>query len=788
MRVFLTLFRFLLTTMVGILTLAVLVLVAAHLYIAPSLPSIENIRDIRLQVPLRIYTQESRLLGEFGEKRRSPAEYSEFPNMLIKAFLASEDDRFFEHPGVDYQGLIRAAVELARTGEKRQGGSTITMQVARNVFLTREKTYLRKVREIFLALRMERELTKEEIMTLYLNRIFLGHRSYGVVAAAQLYYGVPLDQLTIAQMAMIAAIPKAPSRNNPVSSPDQAVSRRNYVLDRMFKLGYIDHAIHQQAIFEADNARLHAAKTEVEAPFLAEMVRAKMLQRFGDATYTNGYVVYTTIQDKLQESANQALRAGLRDYDQRHGYRGAERHVDLAEYPEIENQRRLVDGINEVGGLIPALITGVSKKSAKARLATGELITVPWEAMSWARPYIGPNSRGKKPTTASDIMQPGDIIRVITADSNKWRLSQIPALEGALVSLRAQDGAVLALTGGLDYYYSKFNRAVQAERQPGSSFKPFIYSAALENGYTVASIINDAPVVFDDPALENTWRPQNYSGRFYGPTRLREALTFSRNLVSVRLLRSMGVDPAIDYITRFGFPKSQLPRDLSLALGSAGVTPLQLATGYAVFANGGYKVKPYFISHVVDAEGNVVLEAKPAKACTTEPDCGRGSAPSVITPQNAYLITSMMQDVIRRGTGRRAKELGRSDLSGKTGTTNEQRDAWFSGFNNEIVTTVWVGFDKVQSLGRDETGGRAALPIWVRYMETALHGMPEKTLPEPPNMITVNIDPDSGLLAGVGYGKSIPEIFREEYVPVETIEAPGPLGTPADAGAPEHLF
>lgn len=814
MRLFLTLLRFLLTSLVGILTLGVLALVATHLYVAPSLPAIESIRDIRLQVPLRIYTQESRLLGEFGEKRRSPATYPEFPELLIKAFLASEDNRFFEHPGVDYQGLIRAAVELIRTGEKRQGGSTITMQVARNVFLTREKTYLRKLREIFLALRIERELSKEEIATLYLNKIYLGHRTYGVVAAARAYYGVPLDQLSVAQMAMIAGIPKAPSRNNPVSAPGQALARRNYVLSRMFKLGYIDRATHEEALFEKDNARLHSTITEVEAPYVGEMVRDAMVRRFGGAAYTEGYVVYTTIQADLQQAANRALRKGLQDYSRRHGYRGAERHVDLNKIPEQEIRRQLVDEISTVGGLMPALVTEVSERSAKALLASGESISIPWDGMSWARRYIRPDSQGKKPRAPVDIVQPGDIVRLVRNKNQQWRLSQIPSLEGALVSLRAEDGAVIALTGGFDYYYSKFNRAVQARRQPGSSFKPFIYSAALENGFTAASIINDAPVVFDDPALENTWRPENYSGRFHGPTRLREALTFSRNLVSVRLLRSIGIDTAIDYITRFGLKKNQLPRDLSLALGSASIAPLELATGHAVFANGGYKVTPYFISRIVDAKGEVIFQAEPPLACkpATEPPgendsvptaaeppgendsvptaaSGQNcSAPAVITPQNAYLMTSMMHDVIEHGTGRRAKELGRSDLSGKTGTTNDQRDAWFSGFNREIVTTVWVGFDKVQPLGRHETGGRAALPIWMSFMKTALNGMPENTLLEPENMVTVAIDPATGLLARDDAENAIEEIFREDNVPEEYSETPVSTDTSPDASFPELLF
>ena len=788
MGVLLTLLRLLLTGAVGILTLAVVAVVATHLYVAPSLPSIESIRDIRLQVPLRIYTQESRLLGEFGEKRRSPAGYSEFPELLIKAFLASEDDRFFEHPGVDYQGLIRAAFELVRTGEKRQGGSTITMQVARNVFLTPEKTYLRKLREIFLALRIEHELTKEEIATLYLNNIYMGHRAYGVVTAAQVYYGVPLDQLTVAQMAMIAGIPKAPSRINPISAPDQALARRNYVLDRMFKLGYIDHSTYTQASAEQDNAHQRGTVVEVEAPYVAEMVRAEMVERFGEAAYTEGFQVYTTIQAKSQQAANRALRQGLQDYSRRHGYWGAERHADLAKYPELKDRRQLIDEFGSIGGLLPALIIGVRETSAQALLGTGETITIPWEGMSWARRHIGANVQGKVPQSPSDILRPGDIVRVVTNGNRLWQLAQIPALEVALVSMRAHDGAIIALTGGFDFYHSKFNRAVQARRQPGSSFKPFIYSAALESGYTTASIINDAPVVLDDPALDNIWRPENYSGGFNGPTRLREALTFSRNLVSVRLLRSIGVDYAVDYIVRFGFQKEQLPAVLSLALGTASVTPLELTTGYAVFANGGYKVTPYFISRITDAKGEVVFSANPARVCTTLPVCETAAAPAVITPQNAYLMTSMMHDVIQRGTGRRARELGRADLSGKTGTTNEQRDAWFAGFNYQIVTGVWVGFDEVQPLGRDETGGHAALPIWMDFMATELDGMPEQSLPQPPNIVTVRIDPDTGLLAGPGSDKAILEIFRDDNMPHEVSEAPASTDSSPGAGLPEQLF
>ncbi len=774
--------RILPAALLGMALLGMLAAAGIYFYVLPQLPATDTLRDVRFQVPLRIYTADERLIAEFGEKRRIPVKYENLPPRLVQAFLAAEDDRFFEHPGVDYQGLVRAALQLIRTGRKTQGGSTITMQVARNFFLSREKTYLRKLTEILLALKIERELSKEQILELYLNKIYLGQRAYGVAAAARIYYGTDLDGLTLAQMATIAGLPKAPSRDNPVSNPERARIRRDYVLRRMRELGYIDAETYQGALAEPLSARLHAATTEVEAPFLAEMVRTELVGRYGEATYTQGYRVYTTIDSDRQAAANRALRRALLAYDRRHGYRGPERRIDLPADIAPEQAARELRSIPSLGGLPPALVLSIDEKSFEAVLRDGRVVQVDWEGMAWARPDLGENRLGPKPKTASDILARGDLIR-LEEDGDAWRLAQPPKLEGALVSLNPDDGAIQALAGGFDFRRSKFNRAVQARRQPGSSFKPVIYSAALEKGFTAASVLNDAPVVFDDPALERAWRPENYSGRFYGPTRLRVALTHSRNLVSIRLLRAIGVRYAIDYARRFGFSPDQLPADLSLALGSGSVTPLQMARAYAVLANGGFLITPYYISRIEDSDGQVLFRAEPALACR-EP-CQTDAAETVddppadslppprlaertLEPRNVWLMNSMLRDVIRRGTGRRALVLGRKDLHGKTGTTNDQRDAWFCGFSPALVTVSWVGFDSMKPLGRGETGGRAALPMWIDYMREALAGVPEIHRDPPPGLVTVRIDPATGLRARADQPDALFETFREEYVPRET--------------------
>lgn len=791
-------------------------------YILPQLPSAESLREVQLQTPLRVYTADSRLIAEFGEKRRKPIAIDDVPLRVKQAFIASEDDRFYEHPGVDWMAIARAAIELAQTREKKQGGSTITMQVARNFFLSPEKTYERKLKEIVLAVVIERELTKDEILELYLNKIFLGHRAYGVGAAAQVYYGRTLDELELEQVAMIAGLPKAPSRTNPISNPQAARERRAYVLGRMLKLGMITAEEHAVAVAAPITARRHGQDVEASAPHVAEMVRDYMLERFGEAAYTSGFRVVTTIRSDLQAAAEGAVRTALSDYDRRHGYRGPEAQVELPAAADEEAWLAALEPFEEGGGFVPALVVAVEEQRFVAYTRSHGAVTVPWEGMSWARPYLAPDARGAAPRNAAEVVAPGDVVRVqwhrsppegdAPAAAGDWRLAQLPKVQGALVSLDVTDGAVQALVGGLDYYLSKFNRATQAQRQPGSNFKPFIYSAALEKGFTAASFINDAPIVFDAPGLESAWRPENYSGKYFGPTRLREALTKSRNLVSIRLLRAIGVEYALDYVSRFGFDPDRLPGNLSMALGSGELTPMELVRGYASFANGGYRVDPYFVKRVETADGTLVLETDPPTVCRVcdsyaldedgEPvDIATlmsmnelpptNPAPRIIAAENAWIMTSILQDVIKYGTGRRARELGRNDLAGKTGTTNDQKDAWFSGFNGRIVTSVWVGFDRVAPLGRRETGAQAALPMWIDYMRVALDGMPETEAPRPPGLITVRIDPDTGLLAGSNHPNAIFESFREGSVPPRGDVGPVmPRG--GDGGSrgvmPEQLF
>jgi penicillin-binding protein 1A len=809
-------------------TAGVVVLAAAYFFIAPDLPPIDRLKDVQLQVPLRIYSDDGQLVAEFGEQRRKPIRYADLPQMVIDAILATEDDRFFEHPGVDYQGLVRAAIELIKTGHKRQGGSTITMQVARNFFLSSEKTYLRKLTEIFLALKIERYLTKEEILELYLNKIYFGQRAYGVGAAAEVYYGLPIDQLSLAQIAMIAGLPKAPSANNPVSNPERAMQRRNYILGRMYVLGFIDSNQYQKSINEPDNARLHTPTIGVAAPYVAEMVRAHMVETYGNAAYHAGYSVTTTLNSDRQRAATAALRSDLLAYDRRHGYRGPEGRVDIKTAQGDSDYQRLLENYQVIGGLKAAVVLEVAEKSARVFIDGSGPAELSWEAISWARRFASVNHRGPELKGAADVLAPGDVIRVEAGTDGAWSMSQVPQVAGALVSLRPQDGALQALVGGFDFFTSKFNRAIQAERQPGSSFKPFIYSAALAKGYTLASVFNDAPVVFDDPSLETTWRPENYSGKFFGPTRVREALTHSRNLVSIRLLQAIGPGYAANYVQRFGFREDQIPRDLSLALGSGSATPLEMARAYSVWANGGFYVTPYYIKEIRDSEGEVVFSANPAVACldcdeaTSEQDpvaaeaAGNDTAaatvagadatvPSgeaapadavkvsyakrVVDYDNVYLMTSLMQDVIKRGTGRRALALGRSDLAGKTGTTNDQRDAWFCGFDTQLVTTVWVGFDQVQPLGNGETGSRAALPMWIDYMRAALKDVPPSTLAQPPDLVTVRIDAKTGLRLPPGEAGGLFELFRPGHVP-KRFSQPSQEGSEETAGhdTAEPLF
>jgi penicillin-binding protein 1A len=805
--------------------LTILAVVVVTFFLVPNLPPTESLKDVRFQVPLRVYTRDMKLMAEFGEKRREPLKYEEIPDLMIKAVLAAEDNRFFEHPGVDYQGLLRAAFYLVRTGEKGQGGSTITMQVARNFFLSREKTYLRKLNEIMLALKIEDELSKQDILALYLNKIYLGNRAYGVGAAAQVYYGLPVDQLSIAQLAMVAGLPKAPSKYNPIVNPARALSRRNYVLGRMRDLEFITEEQYQEALATTDDASLHGLLQEVAAPYVAEMVRAEMVSRYGESTYSAGYNVVTSLDSRLQLAANRAQRNALLDYDRRHGYRGPLSQQVLADDSGEEQWSPLLQEYREVNGLLPALVLAVVEQSAVVYEPHRGVLRIDWPGLSWAAPSLVNGHVGAAPKEAADILSRGDVIYIDEVAAEKggeseWHLAQVPEVEGALVSLDPHDGAIRALVGGFDFSNSKFNRVTQAERQPGSNFKPFLYSAGLNKGFTPASLINDAPVVFEDEGLEATWRPENYSGKVFGPTRLREALVHSRNLVSIRLLRAIGIGYTIDYVSRFGFDKSRLPHDLSLALGSGTFTPLEIVRGYSVFANGGFRTVPYFMDRIEDAEGETLYRAEPYTVCdwceekaqqqeaseeesfvgptTREETPPLNIAPRVLTPQNVYLMRSMMRDVIQRGTGRRARALGRSDIAGKTGTTNDQHDAWFSGFNSDLVATAWVGFDKPLPLGEHETGGRAALPMWIEYMRTGLRGLPVRALEQPPGLVTVRIDPDTGLLAGANYPKAIFETFRVENLPKRRAELSSPsFATPGEKGAagnvdgggvPEELF
>ncbi len=736
-------------------TAVIIGLGAAYVYYDAQLPDAASLQTPAMDVPLRVFSADGLLMGEYGVERRAPLDYDEIPQTVIQAFLAAEDDRFFSHPGVDYQGLVRAAFILITTGEKTQGGSTITMQLARNLFLSNEKSYTRKVKEILLALRLEAQYSKQDILALYLNKIYMGHRAYGVATAARVYYGKALDELSLAQIAMIAGLPKAPSSYNPITNPQRAQLRRNYVLRRMLELGYIEAEAFGQATAEAVSAQLQTLQPELKAPHIAEMVRAQMVAQFGEAAYTQGYRVITTLLGTHQKAANDGLHQALLDYDQRHEYRGPETRLTEEDMADQASTERALGKLPKANDLLPALVVASSPTALTVFTPGEKPITLQGEALSWA----------KSGTKGKALAARGDVVRIQATGNRKspWRLAQIPAVQGALVGLDPNNGAILAMVGGFDFGLSKFNRAIQAERQPGSNFKPFLYSAALDHGFTPASIINDAPVVFDDPTLGRDWRPENYSGRIFGPTRLREALIKSRNLVSIRIMRSIGIGVAREHAARFGLPLDRMPKDLSLSLGSATFTPLEVARGYAVFANGGRLVTPYYIQEILDAEGESLFTAKPLRVCVRCPAEER--APQVISPQNAYLMTDIMQDVVRRGTARRAQQLGRTDLAGKTGTTNDTNDAWFSGFNASLVATAWVGFDQLQSLGRSETGGRAALPMWMHYMGNVLKDTPPAVQPRPAGLVTVRINADSGKLVSGYAANAIFETFYENALP-----------------------
>ncbi|MCF6249768.1 MAG: penicillin-binding protein 1A [Methylococcaceae bacterium] len=747
-----------------IFSLVICVAIASYFFLnqlQAELPDIKQLNNVEYQIPLSIYSKDGLLLAQFGEKKREPINIEQVPQPLIHAFLAAEDANFFSHPGVDFKGLLRAAWQLVLTGKKKQGGSTITMQVTRNFLLTREKTYKRKIKEIILAIRIENEYSKEKILELYLNKIYLGHRSYGIAAAASTYYGKNLSELNLAQQAMIAGLPKAPSAYNPVTDPKRALQRRNYVLRRMYELNYISQADFDNAVNTPITALLHSNHLQSPAPYIAEMVRKEIVEQFGDKAFTLGLKVYTTIISSLQAKASSAVHAGLHSYDHRHGYRSLP-HKNRVEFDASE--------YSTIADTQSAQVIEIKQNFATAKLKDKTLIELSFENVKWARKFKSRNYLGPKLKSISDILKPADLIRVRLLDNNTWELAQIPETEAAFVALNSYDGAILALTGGFDFYRNKYNRVTQSKRQPGSGFKPIIYTTALENGFTAASLINDAPVVVDDPTQESEWRPQNYSKKFFGLTPLRTALRKSRNLISIRLLRELGIKRVTDTAIRFGFTREQLPNSLSLALGSGYASPLQMATVFSVFANGGFLIKPYFIDRIEDYKGTLLFKASPDIAC---PTCNKeqlntpGFAPRIISAQINFLMNSLLRDVVQRGTATKAKVLGRSDLAGKTGTTNEQRDAWFNGFSAGIVGSAWLGFDSAKPLGRNETGGKAALPIWIDFMKTALKDKPEQSLVIPKDIIKVHIDSKTGLLAQPGSNNGIWEFFRKRYAPRE---------------------
>ena len=818
-------------------------LVGIYFYIKPDLPSVTVLKDVRLQTPMQIYTNDGKLISQYGVKRRIPVKLDEVPEQLIHAILATEDSRFYEHHGIDPIGIARAAVSLLLTGEKKQGASTLTMQLARGFFLTREKTYIRKVKEIFIAWHMEQVLTKEEILELYLNKVELGHRSFGFGAAAQVYYGKPLTELTLAQIATIAGLPKAPSVLNPISGPERSVERRRVVLLRMLDENYITQQEFEEAASMPVTAKKHGAEIEVDAPYLADIIYNEMVEIYGkEEAETGWYQVYATATSDMQLAAQKAVVRNLHDYDERHGYKGPLGYLFNA--PEVnegddplptlnlsfdisdkqtpsdwteDGFLRVLREVPYIKPLVPAVVTGMSEQSITVFDVNGNTRTIEWAGLDWARRYITDFRQSNEPEVAADITQPGAVI-YIREQEGQWRISQLPEVSGAFIALNPKNGAVEAVVGGYSFYQSQFNRATQAKRQVGSNIKPFVYSAAIDSGYTLASIINDAPINQWNAATGVAWRPQNSPAEYDGPIRMRKALGKSKNVVSVRLLRGVGLRNTVDYLTRFGFDADDIPLDETVSLGSSSHTPLEVVRGMAVIANGGYLVNPHFISKVLDENGTELWKANPVWACEActkgvapdntldeneeadiealleaqlnqdvtlaeGPQEDKPIAPQVITPQNAFLVAEMMRTAVRAngnwnkktywlGTGWRARNiLQRTDIAGKTGTTNDSRDTWFSGFHKDIVATAWVGFDNMgRQLGSatrnqnlvnrnpekfnwignaligTEDGAKAAGPAWIRFMQYALADKPHSPMPVPEKIVRIRIDRTSGKL------------------------------------------
>ncbi|MEM5512967.1 PBP1A family penicillin-binding protein [Pseudoalteromonas sp. AS84] len=805
-----TLQFFIICVLIGLITL-----ISLYYYVKPDIPSVQVLKDVQLQTPMQVFTKDGLLINQFGEKRRIPVTIDEIPQTLINAFLATEDNRFYDHIGIDPIGIVRSAVVLISTGEKKQGASTITMQLARNFFLTREKAYIRKVKEIFIALHIEDVLTKDEILELYLNKIELGNRAFGIGAAAQVYYGKELKDLTLAQMAMIAGLPKAPSALNPIRNPTRAKARRNVVLGRLLTEDYITQEQYNEATSQPITAYFHGAEINLYAPYISEMVRAEMVSRYGvDKAYNSGFKIFTSVESKVQKAAQNALVNNLHDYDMRHGFRGP---TDILWNPETQpalTEQKILNklqSVNELGTLKVAAVLSVNDKTATVLLKNGEQTTLTWDNLKWARKYITRYRQSFAPKAATDILTPGMQIWVRQNEDSSFLLSQVPEASSAIVSLDPQDGRIKAIVGGYSFEQSQYNRAVQAKRQVGSNIKPFIYSAALEKGYTLASILNDAPINQWDKSQGVAWRPKNSPAVYNGPIRIRRALAQSKNVISVRLLRGVGLQRTADHLLKFGFKDADINRSESLALGSASITPLELARGMSTFANGGHLIEPYFISEIQDAYGNVLFKANPALACDEEPlptlnalsihnsdgeeEQTKKCAPRIISKQNAFLIADAMNSAIWgggswahktgwSGTGWRAQALDRRDISGKTGTTNDSVDTWFSGFNSNVMTSVWVGFDNPgNALGRStynnnldssqisgaESGAKTAQPAWVEFMKAALEGKPEAPIEPPEGLVSIRIDLATGLLSHKNDYTSRFEYFEKGTAPTKYV-------------------
>jgi penicillin-binding protein 1A len=737
---------------VSTLLVGVILASFAAVIVYPTLPSLDALTDYQPKIPLRVYSADGSLLGEFGEERRAFVSVTSVPKPMLSAILAAEDERFYQHSGVDYIGVARAALSNFISGGVRQGASTITMQVARNFFLSKERTLTRKFNEMLLAFKIEASLSKDEILQLYLNQIYLGQRAYGFAAAAQVYFAKPLDKLTLAEHAMLAGLPKAPSAYNPIANPKRAQLRQHYVLRRMRDLGMIDEAQFAEAESQPIVVKRGVPEYGVRAEHFAEMVRQAVYERYKEETYSRGIRVYTTLSARHQEAAYYSVRRGVQEYDRRHGYRGPEGYADL---PAKANEEALEEALQDVADnddLYAAVVVEASPKLVKAYRRGGETVQISEEGLKFAARMLGDK------VSANQRIRRGAIVRIQKDDKGRWQLTQLPSVESALVSVDPRDGAVRALVGGFDFSRSQYNHVTQALRQPGSSFKPFVYSAALEKGFTAATVINDAPLTFSAAQTgSEPWEPKNYDAKFEGPMRLRTALVKSKNLVSIRILQAIGPQYAQDYAKRFGFDPKQHPPYLTMALGAGSATPFQMAQAYSVFANGGYRVVPYFIERIEDNRGNVLAEAKPPRA--------GDSADRVIDERNAFIMQSIMRDVVRVGTAGRAMKLGRNDLAGKTGTTNDFIDAWFCGFNPSLVAVAWIGFDQPQTLGRGETGGVAALPIWMTYMGAVLKGTAEQPLTPPQGVMTARVDPESGLKADGSGG--VVEYFYHEFGPPE---------------------